>query len=416
MIWASPWAWALAVAAALPVVAHLWSRKRPATLQFPTLRFLRAASPISRRLHRVQDWPMLLVRLAAVAMICAAAAGPTVSSSWRREAWRQRLHRIIVVDAAVGGDRAAAVVANLQQTASSSTVIGPGPIRDVLDEALAQAGDASHRRRTEVVLVFDGTQAAVGARDVGDVPASVGVRLVVVDRSPDPQAPPAANAGADVLIEGPAGRGALSENMRAHLARLMLPRAATPITVGWVDVPPPRAADNDRRRAALAVDEALDAVAADPRVREAAERSDTDPREPGPDSHDARIAVLAWTPDGRPLLRGWSDGRGLALDLDALPRSPLTWWAAVSAREALTSMELDSGKRWNAGELARANREAPVPPESSLPGGLDTRLAWGLALALLAAEQIWRRRRAAPTEQTSEARAAKNHTEASDAA
>jgi len=88
----------------------------------------------------------------------------------------------------------------------------------------------------------------------------------------------------------------------------------------------------------------------------------------------------------------------------------------VSAREALTSMEIDSGERWNAGDLARANREAPVPPESSLPGGLDTRLAWGLALALLAAEQIWRRRRAAPTEQTSEARAAKNHTEASDAA
>lgn len=57
MIWATPAAWALAILAALPLLAHLWSRKRPAPLPFPTLRFLRAASPVSRRLRRVQDWP-----------------------------------------------------------------------------------------------------------------------------------------------------------------------------------------------------------------------------------------------------------------------------------------------------------------------------------------------------------------------
>ncbi|MBA2355541.1 MAG: BatA domain-containing protein, partial [Acidobacteria bacterium] len=58
MTWASPWAWAFALGVALPLIAHLWSRRQPRTLPFPTLRFLTAASPVSRRLHRVQDWPL----------------------------------------------------------------------------------------------------------------------------------------------------------------------------------------------------------------------------------------------------------------------------------------------------------------------------------------------------------------------
>jgi len=108
VIWASPAAWALAILAALPVVAHLWSRKRPMALSFPTLRFLRAASPVSRRLRRVQDWPLLLLRLAIVGVICAAAAGPTLSARWRQRAWQARLHRVIVVEAGAASASAAA--------------------------------------------------------------------------------------------------------------------------------------------------------------------------------------------------------------------------------------------------------------------------------------------------------------------
>jgi hypothetical protein len=412
MIWALPWAWALAIAAALPLVAHLWSRKRPSTLQFPTLRFLQAASPISRRLHRVQDWPLLLLRIGIVALICAAAAAPTVSLPWRREAWRQRLHRIIVVDAEVAGGSAAAVVAEWQHTAASSTVIGPLRIRDVLDEALAQADVAARRMRTEVVLVFDGSRTAVSAGDVADIPANVGVRLVVVERPPRA---PVASAAAEVTVLAPPGAAAIAANMQNAIDRLTLPDATAPIMVGWTGVPPPRSA-HSADRLALSVQDGLEAMAADPRVRDAAERSEIDPGTPGVDLHDARVAVLARAPDGQPLLRGWSDDRGLVLDLDALPRSPLTWWAVVSSREALTPLEIDSGQRWNAGDLVRVNREAPLPPDSALPGGLDTRLAWGLALALLVAEQVYRRGRTVPAGHTPQERAGTHSDEATDAA
>ena len=158
MIWATPVAWALALLAALPLIAHLWSRKRPAALPFPTLRFLRAASPVSRRLRRVQDWPLLLLRLAIVVVVCAAAAGPTLDARWRQQAWRSRLHRVIVVDADVAGATASAAVNDMRKDVASSTVLGPAEIADVFDDAIAQAERSAADRRTELVVVWSGSR------------------------------------------------------------------------------------------------------------------------------------------------------------------------------------------------------------------------------------------------------------------
>ena len=40
--------------------------------------------------------------------------------------------------------------------------------------------------------------------------------------------------------------------------------------------------------------------------------------------------------------------------------------------------------------MTAATRAAELPPVGTLPGGLDTRVAWALALALLLFEQWWR--------------------------
>ncbi len=103
---------------------------------------------------------------------------------------------------------------------------------------------------------------------------------------------------------------------------------------------------------------------------------------------------LARSRDATTLLRGWTDGDRLILALDAEPTSPLAWWSAVSALESLARpwTRVASDTRWSPSELAGARRVPELPPVSSLPGGLDTRAAWTVVLALLLMEE-WRRRR-----------------------
>ena len=398
MIWGAPAAWALAVLATLPLVAHLWSRKKPAAMPFPTLRFLRAASPVARRLRRVQEWPLLLLRLAIVVVICAAAAAPTLTARWRQQAWHRRLHRVIVVDADVAGTTASAAVEDLQKTAGSSTVLGPSEIADVLTEAIAQADRSASTRRTELVLVWTGSRAAVTASDISDIPARVGVRLVIVDdvtRSSVRTASTASNGRVAIETDD----RELQRSLRADLEALRLPPSATPIRVRWAGEAVTRGTDGSaecpggRERVLRALDE----MSADARVREAADRSLRGEGRAVDDGGHAPTKVLARSATGDVLLRGWADDGCLVLDLDSIPRSPLTWWSLVSAREALARIDrLGPVERWTATEVANASREGRVPTASPLPGGLDTRTAWGVALALLLVEQWWRRRREPP--------------------
>ncbi len=361
---------------------------------FPTLRYLRAASPVSSRLRRVQQWPLLLLRLAIVGAVCAAAAGPTLAVSWRQATWRERLHRIIVVD--VGLTAADVVVAELQRSAVSSVVIGPQAIVDTLDAAIAQAEAVAPRLRTEVVLVWDGSQARLSAADVGDIPAPVGVRLVVQDRAAAAPAAPDARTLADALrLHLPADAAGLEQQLRARLDALRLPAPLVRITGRWDGARIlPTSANESRMDGVLHahVERTLEDIAADPRVRDAAARSTRTAA-----SNEARTApvgsmVLARATDGTPLLRGASDGNGLVLDFATTPRSPLTWWAIVSAGESLAGLEVRDAGRWSGDDVASAGRPAPSPPAAALPGGLDTRAAWVVVLALLAIEQLWRRR------------------------
>lgn len=399
MIWAAPLAWALAVAAALPLVAHLWSRKRPRALAFPTLRFLRAAAPVSRRLQQLQDWPLLLLRLAIVLAICAAAAGPTLTSAWRQRAWHDRLHRVIVVDESVAAS-AAGLVADEQRGATSSIVLGDDTIAGALDDAVAVGGRAARSIRTELVFVWDGSTSALTRADLDEIPSSVGRRLRTV---PSPIAADAGAGTTSLSIDAMPSDAAASQRVQAAGRALLLPDVATELLVRWPTArpvtpqgqAPPTALSASEGVVPWAVRRALDDVAADVRVRDAADRSPEGGRARERDSDRTTGRWLAASEHLSPLLRGWFEApRRLVIALDASPTSPLAWWSIVSARESLARLDRRTvTTRWSEGDLVSAQRAAPMPPGGTIPGGLDTRAAWGLVLVLLLVEGAWRGRR-----------------------
>ena len=62
--------------AALPLLLHLLSRQLPPTLRFPTTRFLLKSPQPQQGRRRWQDWLLMLCRMALVALLCLALAGP----------------------------------------------------------------------------------------------------------------------------------------------------------------------------------------------------------------------------------------------------------------------------------------------------------------------------------------------------
>ena len=383
MTWASPWAWLLASGVVLPLVAHLWSRRRPGAVMFPTLRFLTATSPVSRRLHRIQDWPLLLLRLAIVLVISAAAAGPTLLA-WRHQPSPRRLHRVIVVDQDVQAD-AAPLVARLEREAASATVVDPGPVPLLIDQAVALAEAGARTSRAEIAIIWNGTTPALTRSDLSDVPAGIGIRLHVVERTPPgTAAAPAPSFSIDAIKADTDSR----DRVLARLSSLQVPASDVPLIVRWR-----RVAFMDSPLANVPAPQlrALDDVAQDVRMRDAADRSAYDTRRPEHDVSDEAGRWLARSPAGRPLLRGWVERKGLVIASDATPSSPLSWWSVVSPLEALVRWErLTSPTRaWSPQDIADVQRDAAPPHTTGVPPG-HTRHAWTIALALLLLEQWWR--------------------------
>jgi hypothetical protein len=66
------------LAAGIPVLLHLLNRVRSPIVPFPTLRFLRVTAQKTARKRQVQQFMLLLLRMAVFAMIAMAVAGPLV--------------------------------------------------------------------------------------------------------------------------------------------------------------------------------------------------------------------------------------------------------------------------------------------------------------------------------------------------
>lgn len=126
----APWALGLAALAALPVALHLFRRDTRRRLAFPAIRYLRQARDRSARALKLRDRLLLATRMAVVAALALAAAGPLAGrgdasdhvptdvvllidntgsmSRIERDATlldRQRARALELVDAARAGDR-----------------------------------------------------------------------------------------------------------------------------------------------------------------------------------------------------------------------------------------------------------------------------------------------------------------------
>src|SRR5207237_10633887 len=68
-------------AAAIPILIHLFTRRRPREVRFPSLEFLSEVNQSEIRRVRLKQWLLLLLRTLAVAVIALAMARPAVRGS-----------------------------------------------------------------------------------------------------------------------------------------------------------------------------------------------------------------------------------------------------------------------------------------------------------------------------------------------
>ncbi len=166
-----PWVWLLAAAAAVPVVIHLLERNRSRRLLFPSLRFLERTRLSSTRLRRLQDIPLLCLRVAIVLAAVMALAQPVFITAARQDAWSRRVARAVVVDegSAPADDelRSAAAGAAFARARASDA------IRDAVRWLMEQEPPAR-----ELVVLSSFRRGVVAPADLAQVPEAVGIRLV----------------------------------------------------------------------------------------------------------------------------------------------------------------------------------------------------------------------------------------------
>ena len=200
-IFANPmFLWALA-AAAIPLLLHMFQRRRTVVTPFPTLRFLKAAQRRSSSRVRFENFILWLLRTLLVIAIALAFAVPVLRSSTNDSSYFSRANRDIAIildvsysmnyelerdtvwnickEAAVGivdkllaGDRVCVILASevpqivIEMTAEHTAVVQairarePLPFSSRLDEAVTLAVHAleqqQDRREKEIFILTDG--------------------------------------------------------------------------------------------------------------------------------------------------------------------------------------------------------------------------------------------------------------------
>ncbi len=144
------------LAAAIPVVIHLFTRRRPRERPFPSLEFLAEVNQSEIRRLRLKQWLLLLLRTLAVAAIALALARPAVRSTGARSGAATTVIALVDVSASMGA-------------ATPATPVGGGTLaaqaRRVVEDLLTTLGPSD-----ELLLVpYDRTPHPGSERPSSDV-------------------------------------------------------------------------------------------------------------------------------------------------------------------------------------------------------------------------------------------------------
>jgi len=166
-----PAVWWSAVLVAVPVAIHLLTRARRTPMRFPSVRFLEPTSLSAVSRHRIQDWPLLLVRVLTLVLAIAAFAGPILITPAREEAWRARVARAVVLE-----DRTAAPDDHVR-SAAVGEVFARARLGDAVSDAVRWLERQAPATR-ELVVLSAFRRGSTDAADFSGVPAHIGIRLV----------------------------------------------------------------------------------------------------------------------------------------------------------------------------------------------------------------------------------------------
>ncbi len=169
MIWLNPLVLFALAALAAPVLIHILVQRRAAPLPFPTLRFLRPTRLAAIRRHVLEDAALLAVRAAILTLAVVALAGPLVLTPVRRQAWERRVARAVVTTAPDGRAASEDDAFRLQR------FTGPD-LRDAVRRATAWLETTPPARR-ELVVAGPLAIGALDAKDIAQIPASIGIRF-----------------------------------------------------------------------------------------------------------------------------------------------------------------------------------------------------------------------------------------------
>ncbi len=97
---ANPWMLCWGLAAAIPILIHLWSRRQQDEVRWAAVQFLVAAVQKESRRLRVEQWLLLAIRIAVLLVLALALANPLLSRSPLRSApgTEATTHWVIVLD------------------------------------------------------------------------------------------------------------------------------------------------------------------------------------------------------------------------------------------------------------------------------------------------------------------------------
>ena len=140
-------------AAAIPILIHLFTRKRPREVSFSSLEFLSEVNRSEIRRIQLKQWLLLLLRTLAVIALALAMSRPVVKAT-----------------AGARGGAATTLVALVDRSGSMGAVTRSGPLlgeaRRLVESLLATLGHGD-----EMLLIpYDEAPAPVSARPISDVP------------------------------------------------------------------------------------------------------------------------------------------------------------------------------------------------------------------------------------------------------